>query len=73
MFPALRHNSSDSDGGDDDQWERIQKADVRPGMFVSGWEDPNDEVDEDTDPQGSLNIKQLQHSNANKRVNSCPP
>lgn len=43
---------SDSDG-DDDQWERIQKADVRPGMFVSGWEDPNDEVDEDTDPQGN--------------------
>lgn len=37
---------------EDDQWERIQKADVKPGMFVSGWEDPNDEVDEDQDPHG---------------------
>lgn len=39
---------------EDDQWERIQKADVKPGMFVSGWEDPNDEVEEDTDPHGKL-------------------
>lgn len=38
---------------EDDQWERIQKADVRPGMFVSGWEDPNDEVEEDKDPHGN--------------------
>lgn len=40
----------DSTEEDDDQWERIQKADVKPGMFVSGWEDPNDEVEEDKDP-----------------------
>lgn len=45
------HSESGSDA-DDDQWERIQKADVKPGMFVSGWEDPNDEVNEDTDPHG---------------------
>lgn len=43
---------SDSDT-EDDQWSHIQKSDVKPGMFVSGWEeDPNNEVDEDTNPHG---------------------
>lgn len=45
--------SSDSDS-DCDQWSHIQKSNVKPGMFVSGWEDPDDEVEEDPDPQGNL-------------------
>lgn len=35
-----------------DQLEAFRNANVRPGMFVSGWEDPNDEVYETKDPRG---------------------
>lgn len=35
-----------------DQFEQFQNANIKPGMFVSGWEDPNDEVFEEKDPHG---------------------
>lgn len=35
-----------------DQLEAFRNASVKPGMFVSGWEDPNDEVAETSDPRG---------------------
>lgn len=44
---------SDSDSDESvDQLEKIRNADIRPGMFVSGWEDPNDEVFPDKNPRG---------------------
>lgn len=47
---------SDSDlddlNNEDDQWSKIQRANVKPGMFVSGWEDPDDLVYEDQNPDG---------------------
>ncbi|XP_055903642.1 ankyrin repeat domain-containing protein 49 [Eupeodes corollae] len=36
------------------QMEKLQYADVKPGMFVSGWDDENDLIEEDKDPQASL-------------------
>lgn len=44
-------NDSDSDESID-QLEKLRFANVRPGMFVSGWEDPNDEVFEEKNPRG---------------------
>lgn len=41
---------SDSDNDSLDQLEEFRKANVKPGMFVSGWEDPNDEIAEDKEP-----------------------
>lgn len=41
---------SDSDNDSIDQLEEFRKANVKPGMFVSGWEDPNDEIFEDKEP-----------------------
>lgn len=46
-------SDSDSDGSID-QLEEFRKANVRPGMFVSGWEDPNDEVYETKNPRGEF-------------------
>lgn len=46
-------NKDDSDSDEsDDQLEKLRYANVRPGMFVSGWEDPNDEVFEEKNPRG---------------------
>lgn len=45
-------SDSDSDSDTIDQLEEFRKANVRPGMFVSGWEDPNDEVFETKNPHG---------------------
>lgn len=38
------------------KYENINLPDVKRGMFVSGWDDPNDSVDEDADPEGNLII-----------------
>lgn len=46
-------SDSDSDASID-QLEEFRKANVRPGMFVSGWEDPNDEVYETRNPHGEF-------------------
>lgn len=44
---------SDYDSDDSlDQLDKIRNADIKPGMFVSGWEDPNDEIEEDKNPHG---------------------
>lgn len=40
---------SDSDN-EIDQLEAFRKANIKPGMFVSGWEDLNDEIFEDKEP-----------------------
>lgn len=45
-------NDSDSDESID-QLEQFRQANVQPGMFVSGWEDPNDEVFEEKNPHGT--------------------
>lgn len=46
---------NDSDSEEEiDQLEQIRNANVKPGMFVSGWEDPNDEVYEVQNPHGKL-------------------
>lgn len=43
----------DSDSDESiDQLEQFRNANVKPGMFVSGWEDPNDEVFEEKNPRG---------------------
>lgn len=42
---------SDSDESID-QLEKFRCANVKPGMFVSGWEDPNDEIFEEKNPRG---------------------
>lgn len=34
------------------QLEKLQYVDVKPGMFVSGWDDENDLIEEDKNPQG---------------------
>lgn len=33
------------------KYENINLPDVKRGMFVSGWDDPNDSVDEDAEPE----------------------
>ena len=44
----------DSDSDESiDQLEQFRNANVKPGMFVSGWEDPNDEVFEEKNPRGN--------------------
>lgn len=40
-----------------DQLEQFRNANVKPGMFVSGWEDPNDEVFETKNPRGNLSYE----------------
>lgn len=44
-------SGSDSDESVD-QLEQFRNANVKPGMFVSGWEDPNDEVYPEENPEG---------------------
>lgn len=34
------------------QYEKMCSANVKPGMFVSGWDDPADLVQEDKNPHG---------------------
>lgn len=51
-------SGSDSDESVD-QLEKLQHANVRPGMFVSGWEDPNDEVFEEKNPRGKNIIRSI--------------
>lgn len=36
------------------KFENIKIPNVKRGMFVSGWEDPDDSVDEDEDPEGNF-------------------
>lgn len=48
---ALRDSDSDESI---DQLEQFQNANVRPGMFVSGWEDPDDEIAEEQNPRGNF-------------------
>lgn len=45
----LRESDSDESI---DQLEQFRNANVKPGMFVSGWEDPNDEIFEEKNPRG---------------------
>lgn len=48
---------SDTESDDSiDQLEEFRRANVRPGMFVSGWEDPNDEIYETSNPRGKSNF-----------------
>lgn len=55
----IEKKAEDSDSDESiDQLEKLRFADVKPGMFVSGWEDPNDEVFEDKNPRGKRNSKQ---------------
>lgn len=51
-------SGSDSDESVD-QLEKFRNANVRPGMFVSGWEDPNDEVFEEKNPRGKNIIRSI--------------
>lgn len=44
-------SASDSDESVD-QIEQFRNANVQPGMFVSGWEDPNDEIFPEENPKG---------------------
>lgn len=46
---SLRESDSDESI---DQLEQFRCANVKPGMFVSGWEDPNDEIFEEKNPRG---------------------
>lgn len=46
-----KEDDSDSDESVD-QLEKFRCANVQPGMFVSGWEDPNDEIFEEKNPRG---------------------
>ena len=49
-------NQINADSDEDvDQLQYLRDGSVKPGMFVSGWEDPNDAVDEDTNPTGKIN------------------
>lgn len=47
---------SDSDS-EEDQLQYLRDGSVKPGMFVSGWEDPNDTIDEDKNPTGNLKLQ----------------
>lgn len=40
-----------------DQLEAFRNANIKPGMFVSGWDDPQDEVFEEKNPHGRLKMK----------------
>lgn len=40
-----------------DQLEAFRNANVQPGMFVSGWDDPRDEVIEEKNPHGKFKMK----------------
>lgn len=50
-FEQINKELSD-DEDEIDQLEQFQNANVKPGMFVSGWEDPNEEVFEEENPHG---------------------
>lgn len=41
------------------KFENIKIPNVKRGMFVSGWEDPDDSVDEDEDPEGNISPSSL--------------
>lgn len=41
------------------KFENIKIPNVKRGMFVSGWEDPDDSVDEDEDPEGNFSPSSL--------------
>lgn len=55
--PKRKEKLDDDSDSDEsvDQLEKLRFANVRPGMFVSGWEDPNDEVFEEKNPRGITN------------------
>lgn len=55
----IPEDGSDSDESMD-QLEKLRFADVKPGMFVSGWEDPNDEVFEEKNPRGEQKVHLFQ-------------
>lgn len=47
--------SDDYDSDDSlSQLEKIRNADVRPDMFVSGWDDPDELIEEDANPHGNI-------------------
>lgn len=50
-FDKINEELSD-DEEEVDQLEQFRNANIKPGMFVSGWEDPNEEVFEEKDPHG---------------------
>lgn len=52
--PKRKEKIEDDSDSDEtmDQLEKFRLANVRPGMFVSGWEDPNDEIFEEKNPRG---------------------
>lgn len=50
-------SDSETDDLNDDQWEQIRNANVKPGMFVSGWDDPDELIVEDNNPDGKIPIK----------------
>lgn len=52
--PKRKEKTDDDSDSDEsvDQLEKLRHANVQPGMFVSGWEDPNDEIFEEKNPRG---------------------
>ncbi|CAD7086086.1 unnamed protein product [Hermetia illucens] len=48
------------------QYEKMCSANVKPGMFVSGWDDPADLVQEDKNPHESLDREILWAANEGK-------
>jgi len=45
--------SSDSENDDAIvDFDKMKIPDVKPGMFVSGWDDPDDCIEEDPNPHG---------------------
>lgn len=40
-----------------DQLEAFRNANIKPGMFVSGWDDSQDEVIEEKNPHGKQTTK----------------
>lgn len=63
-LPTPTRMEKPEDGSDSDesmdQLEKLRFADVKPGMFVSGWEDPNDEVFEEKNPRGERKLHLFQ-------------
>lgn len=50
-FQKINEDISD-DEEEIDQLEQFRNANVKPGAFVSGWEDPSEEVFEEKSPHG---------------------
>lgn len=46
------------------KFEHINIPDVKRGMFVSGWDDPDDSVEEDENPEGK-SLNSLPHQTPN--------